>query len=230
MNVDIFIRTYSKDIDWLHIALASIQRHVTGYRNIIITIPDKNLLSMLTIEKVIQVDDMQDGYIGQQLTKMEAWKYTDADAIVFWDSDVIACEPVDVSEWIKDGKPIIWKTKYELTQTPWRPITEKAVGFDVEWEYMRRMPLTYLRSTLVDCQAFIEGVHKRPLRNYLSSVPHRAFSEFNAIGAYAEKYLADQYHFQDTETGDLPKNKVRQFWSWGGLTDEVMAEIGTYRP
>ena len=34
-------------------------------------------------EKVVGVHDLEDGYLGQQLTKMQAWKMTDADAVVF---------------------------------------------------------------------------------------------------------------------------------------------------
>ena len=96
MNVDIFIRTYEKDLEWLKYALKSIHLHVTGYRNIVITIPNASLLSGCSVEKVIQVKDLKDGYLGQQLTKMTANLYTDADAIVFWDSDVIACEPESI--------------------------------------------------------------------------------------------------------------------------------------
>ena len=228
MIVDLIIRTYYKDIPWLEHSLRSIHKHVTGYRNIIIAIPNDNLLKHLTIEKVVRVEDLADGYIGQQFTKLTAHQYTDADAIVFWDSDVIACEPIDVSEYFVDGKPIIYKTLFELTQTPWQQPTEKAVGFDVEYEYMRRMPLTYLTSTLKETCDHIELVHGVTLKNYLNSRPNRAFSEFNAIGAYADKFENERYTFIDTETVDMPKNKVRQFWSWGGITKEVIEEINTY--
>jgi hypothetical protein len=228
MTTDILIRTYSKDLQWLAHALRSIQMNVTGYRQIIVAIPDASLLSHLTAETVIQVEDLPDGYIGQQLTKMEAWKYTDADAVVFWDSDVIATEPVDVSEWFVDGQPLVWKTRYASINAPWQKMTEKAVGFPVEWEYMRRMPLVYRTDTLRRCCEFMEQLHGKPLKNYLKLVPHREFSEFNVLGAYAEMYEEDEYAFIDTETVTMPKNKLRQFWSWGGITDEVLAEINSH--
>ena len=228
MIVDIFIRTYHADLKWLEHALRSIQMHVTGYRQIIVAIPNAKLLSHLTVEKVVEVEDLADGYIGQQLTKMEAWKYTDADAVVFWDSDVIACEPVDVSEWMKDGKPLIYKTRYSEIEAPWKPITEKAVGFEVEWEYMRRMPLLYRNETLRNCCEYMEGLHGKSVKDYLKLVPHRSFSEFNVMGAFAERYESDGYVFQDTSAVELPKNKVRQFWSWSGLNDADMNEIKSY--
>jgi hypothetical protein len=225
MTTDIFIRTYEKDLGWLAYALASIQKYVTGYRNIVITIPkgQEHHLAHLTAETVIAVEDMEDGYLGQQLTKMEAWKYTDAEAVLFWDSDVIATEPIDIrQEYFKGGKPILYKTRYSsLPGCPWQGITQKAVGFKVDWEYMRRMPILHLSDCIVDAGLLIP----MPLDKYLEQQPHRAFSEFNVIGAAVELYSPDKYAILDTEAIDMPPNKVFQGWSWGGITPEVLAKF-----
>jgi hypothetical protein len=229
MTTDIFIRTYHKDIEWLNYALASIHKHVKGWRNIVITIPrgQGHLLSHLTVETVIEVDDMQDGYIGQQLTKMQAWKYTDAQCVLFWDSDVIATEPIDIHlEYFKDGKPILYKTKYSsLTGCPWQGITEKALDLMLDWEYMRRMPIIHLRDVLAETLDFMQETHGVSMRTYLDAQPHKAFSEFNAIGAVADLLHRDSYAILDTEAIDMPPNKVYQGWSWGGITPEVLATI-----
>lgn len=63
--------------------------------------------------------------------------------------------------------------------------------------------------------------HSCSPRIYLEQQPHKAFSEFNAIGAIAERDMADDYAIIDTEAIDMPPNKVYQGWSWGGLTPEV---------
>lgn len=229
MTTDIFIRTYHKDIEWLNYALASIHKHVTGWRKIVITIPhgQGHLLSHLTAETVVEVEDMEDGYLGQQLTKMEAWKYTDADCVLFWDSDVIATEPIDIQqEYFKDGKPILYKTKYSsLPGCPWQGMTEKAMCRPVQWEYMRRMPILHLSDCLVDACLLVQTAQGLPLLTYLEQQPHKAFSEFNVIGAFAELNMADQYTILDTEAIDMPPNKVYQGWSWGGITPEVREVI-----
>ncbi len=231
MTIDIVIRTYSKDIPWLDYALKSIHKYVTGYRNIIVTIPtdEVGLLKHLTAEKVVGVHDLQDGYLGQQLTKMQAWKLTDADAIVFWDSDVVATQPIDVrTEYFQDGKIILYKTRYSSLgpACPWKPITEKAVGFPVEWEYMRRMPLLYWVSTLKSVETTLLMHHGISLERYLNAQPHRAFSEFNVIGAFADTF--GEYRVIDTESTHMPPCKVDQMWSWGGITDEVRAKFAAY--
>lgn len=241
MHVDLFIRTYRNDLEWLGFALKSIHKYVTGYRNIIIAIPmdDVKLLSHLTQEKVVGVHDLEDGYLGQQLTKMQAWKLTDADAIVFWDSDVVATRPIDVrTEYFKDDKVILYKTRYSSInksghECPWQPITAKALGFTPEWEYMRRMPLVYRAVTLMACTKHMEELHGIPLEQYIRSQPHRAFSEFNVIGAFAEKgYVPfdrnELYAFVDTESIDMPPCAVDQMWSWGGLTNEVKIKLASY--
>ncbi len=231
MHVDIFIRTYHKDLQWLSHALASIAKYVTGHVSVIVAIPkgQGHLLSHLTTERVVEVDDLPDGYIGQQMTKLEAWQHTDADVILYWDSDSIATEPVNVlEEYFKDGKPILYKTRYDVIADPnfpWRPITAKAVGFDVEWEYMRRLPLVYWRDDVKAAQEHIEAVHGTSLRAYLRAQPFRKFSEFNAIGAWIDRFNPDAYEIIDTETHPMPKNKLAQFWSWGGITEEVQRLI-----
>jgi hypothetical protein len=230
MQVDIFIRTYHKDLPWLEHALRSIHKHVTGHRRIIVAIPEGegHLLSHLTAETVIEVPDLEDGYLGQQLTKMQAWRYTDADAIIFWDSDVVAMEPIDIhAEYFKDGKPILYKTRYtSIPGTPWQAITSKAIGFDVEWEYMRRMPLVYWRNSLMHAERSLAVEQQCSPAQYLSQQPQGAFSEFNFIGANVEAFEADRYTIIDTESIDMPPNKVRQFWSWGGITNEVRQQLG----
>lgn len=228
MTVDIFIRTYRKDIEWLTHALRSIHKHVTGYRSIIVTAPyeDVHLLSHLTAEKIVGVQDMQDGYLGQQLTKINAWKITDADAIAFWDSDVIATCPLDLKELFVGDKPILYKTRYEsIPGCPWQPITQRSLGWKPEFEYMRRMPLIHIREALMGVEQHMEAQHGMSLHNYLNIQPHRAFSEFNTIGAYAAEFLPHRYHIVDTETAELPPCKVEQFWSWGGVTPEVEQRI-----
>jgi hypothetical protein len=231
MHVDIFIRTYHKDIEWLKYALASIHKHVTGWRNIIITIPNGqgHLLSHLTAERVIEVEDMDDGYLGQQLTKMEAWKYTDADCVLFWDSDVVATEPIDIHrEYFKDGKPILYCTHYgRLSGVPWQGMTEKALDITVEFEYMRRMPIIHRHEVISAAVDFMEEVHGASLRTYLEAQPDGAFSEFNVIGAIAQLLYSDDYAIIDTESIDMPPNKVHQFHSWSGITPQAKQRINT---
>jgi hypothetical protein len=228
MLVDIFIRTYHKDLPWLAHALRSIHKHVTGHRRIIVAIPvgQGHLLSHLTAEAVIEVPDMSDGYLGQQLTKMNAWLYTDADAVLFWDSDTVATEPINIlEEYTINGKPIIYCTPYERVGEAqmWRQPTEVAMGFGVSLEYMRRLPLLYHRETLLSACCYIPRAVGKSIAEHMAE--RGRFSEFNAIGAFAHRFRANEYAFRNTDYYKPPPNKVRQYWSWGGITPEVQSEL-----
>jgi hypothetical protein len=226
MIIDIFIRTYEKDLRWLDYALASIEKNVTGYRNVIVAIPNKRHLTHLTKEIVVQVQDMKDGYVGQQYTKLEAWKYTDADVICYWDSDCIAYEPFDVRSQVVDGRVILLKSPYSKIDVPWKPIVEDTTKIKCEWEYMRRMPLFFYGSTVKLTYEYLERIHGKSLYKYMNGVANRTFSEFNVMGVCAENFDADNYLFIDTHSSDgFEGIPVKQFWSWSGLTKDESNEI-----
>lgn len=231
MTCDIFIRTYVKDYEWLTFALKSIHKHVTGFRNIIVVSPDITDLSHLKKEQVYECVDLPEGYVGQQYTKLEAWRYTDADFIVYWDSDVVATEPMDLrKELFRDGLPIMWMTPYAkllVEGAAWKHVVQKWLGFEMNYEYMRRQPLVYHRETVYDCFVHLTLRNEGNLfRAMKTKVPNREFTEFNILGSFA--YLAqkatgeEMYLFLDTEVEAPPPNKAHQAYSWGGMTPEVM--------
>ncbi len=233
MVVDIFIRTYRKDLPWLPHALRSINEKVTGYRQIVICIPagQGHLLQYLTTERVVEVPDLRDGYVGQQMTKLEAYKYSSADVICFWDSDTVAAEPIDLTKLITttDGRLIMHHVPYSGLSDGsqvWQKVVERDMGDPVMFEFMRRLPLAYHRSTLIGCVRHIEGKHSTQLATYMSRVPLRSFTEFNCAGAWAYANERDKYDWRiDEDEVAQWKQKVRQFWSWGGITADVQAEL-----
>ncbi len=233
MRHTLFIRSYHKDIKWLKYALQSIHKFCTGWDEIVIVVPESQLVFFkdmgLTTEKLLTCPDYTNDYIGQQLTKLEAYRYTDADIITFWDSDVIAFEPITPGDYIVGGKPILYKTNYEELKGDqgylWKAITERALGDSVEFEYMRRLPLTYHRSTLVSLQIYFKLLHNKTPLQYVEEITDKGFSEFNLVGAYAEKTEPEKYVIMDTSTISLPPVKAKQFWSWSKLTPQEETEI-----
>jgi hypothetical protein len=224
-KIDIFIRTYHKDLDFLQYCLRSIQKFVTGYNEIIICIPeaDAHLLDSwnLTQELIIKWDVVcENGYIDQQISKLKAHEMSDADYILYVDSDVCFTTPTDLSEFFIDGKPYLMKTRYELVGDAicWKETTEDIIGMTLEYEYMRRIPILFSRHTLrmVSLKIDIDGLAKLD-----------RLSEFNLLGAYAALMETDKYHIINTEFDPLPKQVAIQGWSWGGLTEEVKQQLET---
>lgn len=226
--VDIFIRTYHKDLPWLVYCLSSIHKYCIGFRDIIIVIPESQKKALdgmnLTQEKTFVCPDYKDDYLGQQITKLYADDYSDADFICYGDSDTLFTRPITPEIITANGKPLILKTDYSKVGDAimWKDVTEKALGFNIEFEFMRRHPFCYHGSTLKALRIHIKQLHGKELKEYVKEQPR--FSEFNAIGAFADKFEQDKYKFQNTDDG-LPPLYTRQFRSWDGITDDTMKEI-----
>lgn len=216
MKVDIFIRTYEADLELLKYCLKSIEKFCKGFREIHIAIPskDRHRLGYNTKYKIHAVGHFNNDYLGQQATKLYADMYSDADYILFVDSDCIFTENVTPKSFMKNGLPFILKTSYEElgNAVPWQPITTKALGFVPTFEYMRRLPLMYHQNHLSQMRNALQIKHGMKLETYITEQPHNAFSEFNALGAFCEAYYQNEYVFQDTKDG-VPSPLVWQYWS-----------------
>lgn len=233
MKTSIFLKTYRNDLVWLPYLFRSIDKYLTGFeRMVIITDNDSEkraVENMKELPKSLQVavascNKPHDfaGYVWQQFVKLKAFDYIHDDIIVFVDSDCVFKRPINPNDIMVEGKPLVLKTAYsEIGHTvPWQPITEQACGFKVDWEYMRRLPFVFRRDSLINAVNY-----KPDLFQYIKDrSDSRAFSEFNYIGAYVEKFEPEKYHFHDTAFG-VPDAIVHQGWSWGGLTDSVKKEI-----
>ena len=224
----IFIKTWINDLDWLQFCLRSIAKYAPSFNVVIVA--DNNCKKIingwgLTREKVVYVNPTFDGYLYQQLVKLRAFDYTDDEYILFIDSDCIFTDNVDKDFFIKDGKIDLLMTPYEDIPEVmfWKEITDKAILYDVEFEFMRRNGLAYHRNTLID----LWGKYSHNFFNLLKTAKNRQFSEFNLIGAYAYKYDQEKYNFINTRD-NIPYHPIRQFWSWGGITKEVTSEVNKY--
>lgn len=227
MSISIFVRTYHRDIKWLNYCLQSIHKNLLGWDEIVIAIPtgQETLLSDLTQEKVITTKIQKDDYLAQQSDKMQAHKYCKGDYILFVDSDVIFKPNANVLDYFYENKPIILKANYNSVGEAicWKKPTEKLFKEKIEFEYMRFAPQIFHKSTL---EMFNDSFPD--IENYVMSQPYRQFSEFNALGFYAEKMQPDDYSITDVTNGVpeyLPKNKAHQFWSWSGLKESEEIEI-----
>lgn len=237
MSTSIFIRSYRGDFQWLRYCLRSTRKFVTGFDEIVLVIPvaDRDELPVDVASMADRLHlriEQTHGYIDQQITKLRAHHYTTSERILFVDSDCVFFRPCTMDDFTRDSKPILLKTPYEVFRKyqnetgriqsvlNWQKLTEEAVGFPVDHEYMRRIPMMHLAETL----GYIETYYPN-LVNRVRRIKDNSFSEFNVMGAIAEKYLADQYHIQCTETKPLPPKYCEQYWSWGGMSKELKESL-----
>jgi len=227
MSISIFIRTYHKDLKWLNYCLQSIHKNLVGWSEIVICIPtgQESLLSHLTSEKVVTCKIYKDDYLGQQISKLKAHEHCKGDYILYVDSDVIFKPNANVADYLYDNKPIILKAKYDSVGDAicWKNPTEKLFKENIEFEYMRRAPQLFYKSTI---EMFNDSFPD--IENYIISQPCRMFSEFNSLGFYAEKMQNDDYYIIDVTNGVpeyLSKNNAHQYWSWSNLTKDEELQI-----
>jgi hypothetical protein len=224
----IFIKTYKNDLKWLKYCLMSIAKYAQDFKVVIVADEDcKRDLDgwNLTREKVFYVKPSYDGYLYQQEVKLRAFMYVDTEYVLFMDCDCIFTDYVNLDSFLKDGKPTLLKTPYEDIPEVmfWKTTTEDAIGFEVNFEYMRRNGLCYRTETIMNLW---DDFSIRFLPK-LKIARNRQFSEFNLIGAYIEKYEENLYNIVNTRD-EIPYHPVKQFWSYSGLNKNDLKEIQVY--
>lgn len=241
MKLEILIRTHAPDAQWLEWCLLSCKQRVPEIPvTVVCPITDGPRIKLVTDKFDLPLSTVypvhKDGYMDQQWTKLNADHFCkDADYIIHVDSDCIWTAGVE--GLFSDGKPLMLKTPYDELQSGgagvWQGITERALGYRPEFEYMRRMPLVYPRIAYSLLRSHLREVHAKDggLEKWFAGLENREFSEFNALGLFCDWYLTEQFTWVDTSRvgsgfcqETLPEPVMRQGWSWGGMTPEVKQE------
>jgi hypothetical protein len=214
MKVDILIRSYRGDIGWLKYSLKSIDKFCSGFNKIHIVVPEEDfqLIDSITGVEKHKVKDNCSGYLAQQYTKLCADQFSDAEHVLHVDSDVVFTRPTTPHHFFSGGKPIVLQEKD--VQTPWRAISAQSLGWEDEYEYMRRMPIIYPRWIYPEFRAWMEQKHGVSLEAHICSHPPMAWSEFNTLGQWAKRYHIESFEWMNPQFWETP---CIQFWSWGGL-------------
>lgn len=225
MVVDIFCRTYDGDAKWLAKTLPTWIEHCTWVRKIIVSGIDSECTDVKGVCADNEVDfvaddesaEITDGYINQQYTKMRADLFTDADMVMFIDSDTV-CRGLSVRDDLStNGVPDLLHSSWDRVGDAmcWRAPTQQWIGRTPPYEFMRRFPLLYHTDTLRQCREYISKTNGKTLLDIMKGA--KSVSEFNLIGAYAWEFEHDRYHWVDADTSDLKLNPFRQYWSHGGV-------------
>lgn len=223
--ISLFIRSYSKDFEWLKHSVKSMQKNLLGIADRVLAVPTNTYIPSdirYYFDKIVYIDETHEGYVQQQIDKIRAYKYCQHDHILFSDSDCVYYEPFDANCRLDNGKIILPKTKYSSLSREaqvWKDITYMSTLIDSEYEYMRCLPLMHHRKVL----EYLDNLQN--FQMYVNIVKDRELSEFNAIGALAEVMFPELYTFIDTETTTQKIPTTKQYWSWGGITEDIAKEL-----
>ncbi len=235
MTTDILVVSCAKHFPWLKFALRSIVQFASGFRQVKILIPEEDLSAMnsllaehiystgIPIRVVTYKDWPQKGFLRHEHVIMCADEYTDADFIFHHDSDVLFTEPTTPEDYFENGKPVLlhasfdWLFTQQANLLMWKTATEKALGWNVTQECMRRPQAIHPRKIYPKARECMEKHTNIACANYIRSCENafpQTFAEFPTLGAVAWRYFHDDYRWWNQETEGFPKpHKVVQFWS-----------------
>ena len=166
----------------------------------------------------------------------------DTTHVLHVDSDVIFKEPVTPGEYFDGNKPIYVVRTYDSLieqrdgQTvvsdchQWKAPTAEQLGFEPEMYTMLRHPEGFPIEFYKKYRDHIAAIHGREFMDYMmegkNSFPQNRM-DFTAMGAFAHKAMHDAFTWIDISGGNhlAPRDKQKCYWSHGGATDHIKAEI-----
>lgn len=222
---DILIKSYPPDYERLGYCLRSLWKFAHGFRNIVLIVPHGTQNSLpKNAPQAIPVVEFGEGYMYQQALKANAHEFTDAEYVLHIDSDTMLTRPITPLTFMNEGKPWWLYTPYSEIVCPWQKITEKFMDEPLDYEFMRRLPLFIPRWLHEETAKFCLERHKMRLTDYIMTQSHRAFSEFNALGALAWTRFKDKFQWINTTTEPMPDTCAIQRWSGDAFDDGIKAK------
>lgn len=221
--ITLYVRSYPKDFDWLHYSVLSMSKNLIGIQEKVLAVPTGSKIPTSIssfFDKIIYEEpEHPDGYIDQQVSKIRAYRHCSYPNILYSDSDCIYPKLVDASKYLIDNKVLLYKTKYSNIADPnieaWKKCVLNIFGETPTYEYMRCFPIIHKAVT----GAYIDST----ISNYVRTLSSRSLSEFNCMGYIADTRLSCLY--ETREVNEAQENTAKQYWSWGGLTKEIVGEI-----
>lgn len=203
MTTDIFIKTCARDAGYHDYCMQSIGRFCRGFRDTV----------------VVRTEHPQ-GYLEQQVVKMHADTYSDADYFLVTDSDTLFVHPVTPESFMRDGKPVWHHEDFmrvcggDPNTVCWFKVMKDFFGEDPKHEFMRRQPFMFPRWILGELRDFCFKKHGRTLEQYIYE--YGRFTEWNILGMFAWLHHRDAFHWHDTGVS-VPPEQAHQFWSHAPL-------------
>jgi hypothetical protein len=232
VRCDILIRSYQRDFGWLAQCLRSIERFCEGFRDVVVVVPRSSheRLSRLRLPldpRTLSCPDYRQDYLGQQVTKLHADLYTDADYVCHVDSDCVFRRLTRPEDLLADGRPRVNMAPYAVLDRylPWRDATERFLGLPVAYEFMRTPPYTFPRWLYQSVRDHAIARHGRSVTQYVLAQEPRGFSEFNALAAYGFWRNRAAFDWCDVSQVATPEPSCRVYWSWAGLDPTTLGEI-----
>ena len=250
MKTGILCGTYRGDLAFWDYCHRALRKFAHGFAGIVLVVPreDRHLFERYAAPDLQVV--YRDVPPGKGMLEHMAM-VCQADLIVppEWeivahlDCDCLFTEPVTPEDYMRDGCPLNCRERYTdfkdsfPTRYGWRQTVINALGIEPEWEMMIRFPMLHWRWVYPLVRAAVERHTGRPFFDYVLSGSNDfpwTFLDFDLLGAYILANCPDAYRWDDVHLPPLqpcgwyaqgPGEKLRFFWTHGGLTPVIRAEM-----
>jgi uncharacterized protein DUF6492 len=238
---DIITISCRRDLNWLYYAIRLLLKYWQHDSRIIVRL-DEDCQPIVQewnlgprVVYIYLTDPWPDGYTYQMYLKMISDEVSDAELFLLSDSDLMLLEPASLDTLMVDGKPIIEYGDWgPVAERMWRGSTARVMGMDLPWDYMVGQPFLFWRDIFEATRNHIAKTTGKSFYDTVySGVPFNAanflnhpvtFSEHEALNLYAATFQRDRY-FVRKNTERPPAWPWKLYWSHGGLTPEIKAEL-----
>jgi hypothetical protein len=199
--MEIFLVTYAKDYDFTSYTLRSIDKFGSGFSGVTMVVPsgDESRFQPLARKHGVNLRPYHEyaakGFLHHQVCKCEAdlWCPKGTDLVAHIDADCMFKEPFSPDTFMRGGKPILVRERYEdfrhyPARYSWKECVERALGIEMPWETMVRHPGVFWTGMYGEMRRRIEEVHQMPFTQFVLAQRNefpQTFAEFPTIGGYA---------------------------------------------
>ena len=111
----------------------------------------------------------------------------------------------------------------------WKGPTETQLGFATPWYTMCMNTAVFPVEFYRPYREHIAHVHRRPFDDHMlagrNEFPQTSM-DWTAMGAWAKQFMPERFTWFDVCDGNpYPVDRKKAYWSHGGITDEIRAEI-----
>jgi hypothetical protein len=241
--VDLFCKTCAKDAAWFKYMVRSVERFASGFRKLVVVddlrpnLSDEGLIQLIKkMEEtagetgvIVDVEpippwDPAFGFDTQQrleyfwasAVKTRWPEFTDADAVVWIDSDSVFTRPITPVWWFEGERPIWWRVPWTESKdgcAAWKAGVDHLFGVDSQSENMCVSAGLATRHATLALQGYIKEKFGQSVAAYYLDPSHGKLGEFSMVGGYLEHVDACGYVVKHPRDLGEPW-PVRQFWSW----------------
>lgn len=250
-STEVLIISCVRDFQWLVWALRCMAKHLSGFQGITVAHPDvdtdrfKPLLDQFDIRLHGYRETPGKGHIQHMAMMASADTFLPAGTkyVLTTDSDGMFHTPSRPEHFAWNDKPYWIMRSWEslTTEDPhnpgskvvsdnmqWRGPTAEQLGFDPPIFGMCMNIQLIPLDLLPFYRGHIERRHGRPFMDYMVSgrnefPPDRM--DFTALGAYFFAHHRERFHWFDVSQPPYPADRKKAYWSWGGITPDILKEI-----